>query len=169
MILSINKMLKSVPVLICRDPEYCDEFPELNNEPLNGSVPFVSLNPTIAQPRVKGVLYGYTLLDLASDILCPIELIEKFPGINSKSGRYSRDGASVECTYEGMKALIDDFFSRSNGLLEPSITARINRIGAGGLENFATFMKSTAKSMESVVKQKTDKIATKLYSNFYEA
>jgi len=162
---SINKILANVPVLVCREQDAAEEGEKVDNIGELHNVSVLMLNPTNRQPRVKGVVYAYSLLPVANDVIMEKALLQKMVGVNSTSD-HSIYGFEVPCKVNDVKEALTSFFSRGSGLLDPSISNRINKVGNHGLNNFLNFLNSKGTDIEQVLKSKTDKISAMLFSSF---
>jgi len=168
MIFSINKLMTSVPILVCRDTDRVEEI--TNDNPKQVStltfVPFFVLNPTSNQPHVAGVIYAYSLLPITNDMLVPLDMLKPFPGLNSTLDLPTVDFV-VGKTYTELLNAVYSFFIRPSGIVEPMIKNRVVSSANRGLSNFHSFINSGLKNVEEVING-SNKIDALLYRTLRE-
>lgn len=165
MIFSISVIMKSTPILVCRDPDYADDMQIAGQVQTLANIPFIVVNPSIIEPRVKGVLYAYSLFPMANDVIVPLSNVTKAKGLSSTLD-LSSSSFEVLASIDDLKKAVLSFYRRSSGAIDFTVSDRVNAIGTNGLQSFLNFITSPAQSIDEVISSNADDVSAKFYKLF---
>jgi len=150
----LRRLMTNIPVLYHEIEDGNDSDLCQVSRRMISQLSFVVLNPDLGTPKIDGMVYLYSLLPMANNLIVPKTLITKLTGVNSLSGDRSVDNFKSDGRMIDLRNCVKDFYTRSNGSLDPQISNWISRGDEHGLQSFCDWLDESVIYAHDLIERK---------------